>query len=583
MLRRHIYKKKQKEVINIMKRLAVLLLSILLVVSLMAGCAGKKDTAGDTSTGTGTTTTTPSTSGGKTTTTSGDDIVVSEKGVLPIVNKKIDITVFTADNPSVENFETNKLTLFLEEQTNIHVIWQLVAAKDRDQKLNLMLASSEKLPDVIMGGMDNAVLVEYASQGSFIPLNDLIEKHSVYLVQLFAEYDGLENMITAPDGNIYSLPNITMSIPNSYPRRMWINKVWLDTLGLDMPETTEEFKEVLRAFKYQDPNGNGKQDEIPMMGATNGWHTTFDRFLMNSFIKYNESFPYNLDNGKVTAVYDKEEYREGLRYLKSLVDEGLYDPVSFTQDADQLRQIFENEEIHIVGCIPGGMPTANMAGDRYKQLTAVPPLEGPNGVRWANHEPWNYILYQNVMVITKDCQYPDAVFKWGDYQYDTDVSMRARLGEPGVDWVEAAPGTVDLEGNPALFRPILLWGPVQNSHWYQRHPSHENFADKGERSDDPYELQRLLWEATFNCYKPYTPPMDMYVPDKMLYSAEDSKRMNEINSVLRTYVNECRDKFITGVMDLDKDWDTYLNELKKIGYEEYIEIIQRRYEQFLAD
>src|SRR5699024_7776392 len=48
----------------------------------------------------------------------------------------------------------------------------------------------------------------------------------------------------------------------------WINEEWLDNLGMDMPETTEEFYEYLKAVKEQDPNGNGKADEVPFGGVT---------------------------------------------------------------------------------------------------------------------------------------------------------------------------------------------------------------------------------------------------------------------------------------------------------------------------
>ncbi len=35
-----------------------------------------------------------------------------------------------------------------------------------------------------------------------------------------------------------------------------INRTWLNTLGLEMPTTTEEFRNVLIAFRDQDPNQN---------------------------------------------------------------------------------------------------------------------------------------------------------------------------------------------------------------------------------------------------------------------------------------------------------------------------------------
>jgi putative aldouronate transport system substrate-binding protein len=552
-----------------MKKLVVSMLTITLIIGSLAGCKksvqnvapnSSKDSAATSSGGTG----------------------VSAKGVLPITKEKTELTVFLDQSPTVESYDTNKFTQYLEQQTNVHVNWQLVPSKDKTQKLNVLLASGGKLPDVFMGGVPNETLVEYASQGTFIPLNKYIDTQSEYFVKILQETPGLKELLTAPDGNIYSLQNVSKSIPNAYSRRMWINEQWLKNLGLKMPTTTQEFKDVLIAFKNQDPNKNGKKDEIPMMGSTNGWNTWFDYFIMNSFIEYNNrDNPYNVVNGKIVPAYDKEEYRNGLRYLKSLVSEGLYDPVSFTQDINQLKQQFENESSALIGAVPSGGPNshANMAGKRYREYAAVPPLKGPNGLQLASYNPYTYIMYGNTFVITKDCKVPEVAFKWADFMYNRDVAMRSRLGEPGTDWVPAAQGKVDLENKPALFRPILLWGNPQKSHWENHNPTIEDFADKGERSDDPYELQRYLFEATNNSYKPYTPAMDTIIPP-MIYTADDSKRLNEINTPLKTYIAECRDKFVTGKMDLDKDWDNYLSQLKKIGYEEVVKIMQARYDKW---
>ena len=133
---------------------------------------------------------------------------------------------------------------------------------------------------------------------------------------------------------------------------------------------------------------------------------------------------------------------------------------------DQLGALVENEEACLVGCMPGGMPTANIGGERIKNLLPFRRWKGRMVSACLVHEPCNYLLYPNVFVITKDCEYPEAVFKWADYMYDEEVSMRSRLGEPGVDWVEAEEGEVDLAGNPALYKAILLWGTVHSSHWY---------------------------------------------------------------------------------------------------------------------
>lgn len=69
------------------------------------------------------------------------------------------------------------------------------------------------------------------------------------------EKQAILDTITSADGNIYSLAKYEPQSWNLTPYRMYINQAWLDNLGLDMPETTDELHEVLKAFVNNDPNG----------------------------------------------------------------------------------------------------------------------------------------------------------------------------------------------------------------------------------------------------------------------------------------------------------------------------------------
>ena len=113
--------------------------------------------------------------------------------------------------------------------------------------------------------MQTYELQESDSMTLFIALNDLIDQYCPNLKAEMAKRPGAEERITAPDGNIYSLPFLGRS-GNGWINS-FINQPWLDKLGLEMPTTLDEFYEVLKAFKTQDPNGNGIADEIPYAGV----------------------------------------------------------------------------------------------------------------------------------------------------------------------------------------------------------------------------------------------------------------------------------------------------------------------------
>jgi putative aldouronate transport system substrate-binding protein len=167
----------------------------------------------------------------------------------------------------------------------------------------------------------------------------------------------LKTLNTAPDGNIYGLGAYTECFHCSYPNKMWINTEWLKKLNLEEPKTTEEFKQMLEAFKTQDPNGNGKADEVPLSGSTEDFGVRIIPYLMNSFVYDDDRNYLNLTpDGKVESAAIKPEWKEGLTYIKSLFDAGLIDPGAFTQNAEAFKKIGENADAEILGAGAGMHP-----------------------------------------------------------------------------------------------------------------------------------------------------------------------------------------------------------------------------------
>jgi len=507
-------------------------------------------------------------------------------GTLPIVKEPTTLRLFYPQAPQVLDFVDNKFTKFLEKQTGIKVEWDLVPADQRTAKLNLMLATGQGLPDVFVGGMDSSTLVDYGAQGYFVPLNDYIDKTSKWFKDVLKVHPELLNMMAGPDGKIYSLPQISETEPNQMSSRMWINQPWLTKLGLSMPTTTEEFRNVLRAFKTRDPNGNGKADEIPLIGAYTGWGCMVDTFIMNAFLQYpTESTGlgarrYVVRNNKVEPVFTKEEYRDGIKYMNELVMEGLLDTSTFTLDANRLKQIYENPDVALIGAVSAGAATT--IGDvansrRFRDYEALPPLKGPKGVQYSYWHPYNYYQIPNAWVISSTCKNPEAAFRFGDYFFNPEVSMFSRLGEPGTDYIPNPPGKKAVDGGEALYRPVLVWGSQQKSHWQNNNPAYNFFANKLEVSDDPYETQIFLWNAMLK-YKPYCPPRENCIPP-LVFTPNEASEYNNIMTALAQYIDETRVRWITSG-GIDREWAGYLSELDKIGLKRVTEITQAAYNRF---
>ena len=348
-------------------------------------------------------------------------------------------------NSLVTDYVDNYLTKRLEEDLNIKIeIYELPADTSEVQsKMSLLASTPEDLPDVIMTKvLTSEMIYNYGSNGIFIPLNDYINdpELSTNLNALDEKVrSNMVNSVMSPDGNVYCLTSYDPVDMNERPNRLYINTAWLEKLGLEIPTTTEELYEVLKAFVEQDPNGNGKKDEI---GAY-GWMGTFGEnmvdTLMNAFIycnrKLNKGLSLSEDGETVIAPFATEEWRAGLEYMARLASEGLLDTSMFTIDATQFKAVL-NAETSVVGLVGAGSRsnwTDCNNNPNFQELTLIAPLEGPYGTAYT---PYTVSSPTPAFFITSACEYPELAYQLGDYFYDQEISTISRYGEPEVDWTD---------------------------------------------------------------------------------------------------------------------------------------------------
>jgi putative aldouronate transport system substrate-binding protein len=510
-------------------------------------------------------------------------------GTFPLTQEKVTFRVLVPSNPRVEDFATNRFTQWYEEKTNVHLEWEVVPAQEAQTSLNVRLAGGD-LPDIIMGfesALGPSLQMLYGSQGAFLRLNDLIEQHGVETKRLFEQMPLAREVITAPDGSIYALPAVAGCYHCTLSQKLWLYQPWLDELGLAMPTTTDEFEQVLLAFKERDPNGTGQPDEIPLATATEGFQTSLDAFFMNAFT-YNPGPGgkwLSVQDGTVTAIYATAPWRAGLEYLARLYAQGLIGSESFTQDLDQLRQLTNNPGTTIVGAVPAGAPSAFInvdreEGSRWTQYTAVPPLAGPEGVRFAASNPYQ-AFRSGAFVVTSACQQPEIALRWADGLYDLETSLRAVEGVLGEHWRWAEPGEVGNNGEPAVWERLFAYGQVQNFSWsqtgpyYRPEPVHSGQVLKPEEA--AYSLETILYRATKDKYEPQAQPAELVLPP-LFFSQEQAQQVADLDATINAYVEESFALAVTGQLDIAAEWETYLATLEGMGLAQYLQIHQEAYD-----
>ena len=297
------------------------------------------------------------------TSTTASGLVLSAPGTFPISSETVEFSAVTYQVRPEDDMADNWYTQYIEDKANVHINWTHIALGEQfKSQLNLLFATGD-YPDLIMAGGNSQTLftqvetVQMVSQGLIVPLDDFIETQSLWYKKRLSEVPGFREFLTTPDGHIYDFGGYNICYHCTLGQKMFINKTWLDNLGLDEPTTVDEYYNVLKAFKQKDANGNGDpNDEWPLSTCTAGAWVQIDGFLMCPF-QFNDVTQTAIkrvyvDNGTIKAAYAQPGYRDGLRFLNKLWEEGLMNPDSFTQGRGTQSSLNSQNEYAIFGSIP---------------------------------------------------------------------------------------------------------------------------------------------------------------------------------------------------------------------------------------
>ncbi|MCV4232747.1 extracellular solute-binding protein [Virgibacillus sp. LDC1] len=530
-----------------LKQWGSLLLTCMLSVSLAVGCSSK---------GSGGTAESDSAGEGKT--------AMNETG-FPIVSDKMTVTGFAGKFFANADWNNIKLWQEYEKMTNIQVQWDTVHKDNLAEKRNLLLAGGDYPEMFYASAFPRADLLKYGKQGAFIPLNDLIDQYAPNFKALMEKYPVIEKGITMPDGNIYGLPTLYdpefRSVLYGTP---WVKSEWLTKLGLQEPQTLDEFYDMLKAFKEKDPNGNGQKDEYAWGGVGTAGIVNY---LRGSFgLNYHGTSNINVDtdpaSGKVRFIPTDPRYKELLQFVNKLYKDGLLE-----QDIMSVKstEVDAKGVEGLLGVVDNVDPVAIYNQEGY---VGLPVLKGPHGDQMfsATGSPLGNI---GMFVLTDKAKNPAALIRWMDYFYSDEGIRMFFMGWEDETYKEDAEGNVDyvdeIKNNPdglnldQAVGQYLIWP----GGYYPGFVTQKYF--KGAEG-----LQTSVENA--KKAEPYVIPQDKVWPP-FNFTADEQSELTGIQTDIHTYVDEMRDKFIAGNESFE-NWDQYVANLQKMGSERYLAIYQ---------
>lgn len=494
------------------------------------------------------------------------------------LKEEVTLKFMTQSSPLAPSDPNEKLIYQrLEEDTGVHIDWKNYTSEAFIEKRNLALSSGD-LPDAILdAAFDTYDILKYAEDETIIAVEDLIDEHMPNLQKVLEERPEYRTMITAPDGHIYSFPWIEelgvdkerIQVIGGIP---WINVEWLDNLGLEMPTTTEELKEVLLAFKNDDPNGNGEADEIPMGAIINDWDQD-PHILLGSFgLGDTPDHVVVTEDDKVVFTAAEEGYKEQMNYLNELYELGLIDEEAFEQDWNKFIAKGSDDRYGLYFTWDKGNVTG--MGEEFQVL---PPLEGPSGEVNVVQMNGGVGFDRGRMVITSSNKNLELTAKWIDQLYEPMQSVQNNWGTYGdneqqnIFELDEATGMLKhlpLEGSAPveLREKTNIGGPLAILDEY--------YEDVTTMPDDAAWRLDLLHEHIVPHIN-----NEKYYPH-VFYSLDEADELSKIEADLYEYVNRKRADWIKNGK-VEEEWDDYLEELDRLNLESWLQIRQEVYDRSL--
>lgn len=458
----------------------------------------------------------------------------------------------------------------LEAKYGGTIEWMQVTSEQREMMMN-----TGDYGDMLLGqsaGLNDSSVSSYVESGILIPLDDYInEELTPNLCKVFQDYPSAKAVSTFVDGHIYTLPRYSEEQAGYLEDVLFINKAWLDKLNLEVPTTIDELYEVLKAFKTGDPNGNGKADEIPMMFGTGNSGYSFVEELLCLWGLCTK--PLTADafravrDGEVLFAPATDEYKELLLYIRKLYQEGLIEPDVFVNENDNAYNAVCGSDPAIVGFTWNVSKAMSHPGD----YIAIDPIQVPGyEIKWRMHP--GSVGIKNIVAITDHCEDVEGAMRWLDTFYTEEATLENWYGPVGETF-EIRDGmyylideslrdgwtgenTVGGEGMPGIFRSSevgTLLEPLD------------------------FILEKRVY---YDQYKPYLAGPDEIWPRPYL-SPEQTTVINEVYPDLRSYVLEKKAHFVTDpTADIEAEWDGYVNDLKNLRLDDFLEASQEAYDAF---
>lgn len=530
-----------------MKKLLALMLSLLLVLGCFTACGTKEQTEE------------PAPSVSEKETPAVEEKPAEETPAEEIKEEPLQIkwVVQNTINVPFDSETESELKDLIEEKYNVEIILQQVDVHDLDS-LGLYWAGGGD-PDVITGTWQVwNTWADLIDEGFLRPIPEgYLETYMPdWMAGVYAQL-GEENVKaqTSLKGETWIVAGQRMTIPYV----MAIRQDWLDNLGItELPTNIEELYDLCYRFTYDDPDGNGVDDTYGLGG-------TYLMGYLSDYYNVVGGYTWN-DDGSVTYNYVQENYKEFLKEANRWFEAGIVDPEFATNGDTETRDKF------VAGTI--GIQVDNMNYFTVEQnnstlmrlrevspdanVVVLAPFENKDGLQTA----WcttRVGTQSGALAFGANCS--DEVMQRimqikNDLASDFEFYKRCYYGVEGVHY-EIVDGKIvkfadipEEDVDPLVGTAFAQGTPFQSA-WY----------------DDMYSAE------TVELYNLYTnDAIENWLQINQNFSLlKSNEAAGMYGNDIGTVAQEFQIKAILGEVDVETEWDAYVQDLYDLGLQQILD------------
>ena len=488
--------------------------------------------------------------------------------ILPIAEEPLTVTIWLPFSSTVIT-DVNETELFKEmvKRTNIVVNWMHPPAGQNEDNFNLLIAS-DTLPHIFCnppgypGGPAKAVddgifidLTPYYNAGLMPNTKFLMESRS----DLYRDY-------VDDEGRYLSIKGIDI-VPTSPWSGLWVRDDWLEDLNIPEPKTIDDWDNMLYAMQdAKAPN--------PLSINLPDWYGVATNYMFAG--SYETAWAYFHRDGKVEYGPINDGYLPFLTKMNQWYNDGIIDPDFATRTWQDYISNTINGVYGAIGMAYGDVGPMMLGGEAIEPRYQLKPVLQPtsySGQVIHLRQGDELVRSSNSYMASKSVEdgIDELVVAYLDYWYSQDGGDLFSMGPEGVSYVWNDQGTYD------WIYPDLVDNPDADF-WTIMDRFKSHYIQTFLRDSAAYDNRPEVWE----CIDYWTTQLDDWrMPHSITHTTEEARELADIEADINTYRNEMSFRFIMGQTPLS-EYDAFVEQLKKLNIDRAIELKQAALDRYMT-